>query len=105
MSSGSEQKTSLKGLIEDLLAAVKKSAKPSPRETGSLPKSQTQQSFGDPEDIAHRFGLPFYTDLSEFPLVKEKATLLPYTFAKSRLLLPLEEQGEVLLVAMTHPFD
>lgn len=101
----SEQKTSLKGLINDLLAAVKKSAKPMTQEGGSLPKAQAQSSFGDPEEIARRFGLPFYTDLSEFPFVKEKATPLPYAFAKNKLLLPLEEQGEALVVAMTHPFD
>src|SRR5581483_5229369 len=105
MSSESEQKTSLKGLIENLLAAVKKNPKSLTLESGSLLKSQTHQSFGDSEDIAHHFGLPFYADLSEFPFVKEKTTLLPYGFAKSKLLLPLEEQDEALLVAMTHPFD
>ncbi|MBS0604735.1 MAG: type II secretion system ATPase GspE [Verrucomicrobia bacterium] len=61
--------------------------------------------MGDPEEIARRFNLPYFTDLSEFPFVKEKIAKLPYAFAKSRLLLPLEENEGVLLVAMVHPFD
>lgn len=105
MSNGSEQKTSFKGLIEDLLDVIKKKAKPLPEGTASAPKQHVLQSLGDPEETALRFHLPFYTDLSEFCFVKEKITPLPYAFAKAKLLLPLEEKDGAYLVAMTHPFD
>lgn len=105
MSNGSEQKTSFKGLIEDLLSIIKKTAQSLPENNASSPKQHIQQSFGDPEEIARQFHLPFYTDLSEFSFIKEKITPLPYAFAKAKLLLPLEEADGTYLVAMTHPFD
>jgi general secretion pathway protein E len=103
MSNGSASGSKLKTFLSDLISALKTGPKP-PLET-SPHKSPSQKNLGEPEEIAGRFQLPYFTNLSEFSFVKEKITPLPYAFAKSRLLLPLEEKEEGLLVAMTHPFD
>lgn len=104
MSKGSVQSNKLKGFFEDLINAIKKTS-PVPGSSSSQSTPQTQKNLGEPEEIAQRFHLPYFTDLSEFHFVKEKITPIPYAFAKSRLLLPLEEQDGILLVAMIHPFD
>ncbi|MBI2810778.1 MAG: type II secretion system ATPase GspE [Candidatus Melainabacteria bacterium] len=92
----------IKGLLEELVAVVKRQK---PLEQSSTVKHHPQKNLGDPEEIARRYHLPYFSDLSEFPFVKDKVTPLPYSFAKSHLLLPLEERDGALLVAMTHPFD
>lgn len=92
----------IKLLLDDLLRVLKRK---SIYESSSIPKLQPQKQSSDPEELAKRFHLDFFTDLSEFSYVKEKITPLPYSFAKSRLLLPLEEKEGVLRIAMTHPFD
>ncbi len=104
MSNGSLQNSKLKGFFEDLINAIKKNSSI----PGSIPSQSTpqvQKNIGEPEEIARRFNLPYFTDLSEFHFVKEKITPIPYAFAKNRHLLPLEEKEGVLLVAMIHPFD
>jgi general secretion pathway protein E len=95
-----------KELLDELIKVLKrKKDLDSPLQSSAISKSQPQKSFGDAEEIARRFNLSYFTDLSEFPYVKEKITPLPYSFAKSHLLLPLEEKEDVLLIAMIHPFD
>lgn len=104
MSDKSAQVSKLKELLSDLKKMLKSSSidtEPAVLQS----KEQPQKAFGEPEEIAARFSLPFFTDLSAFAYVKEKTAPLPYTFAKTHLLLPLEEKGGALLVAMTHPFD
>jgi general secretion pathway protein E len=107
MPKGLEKSSRIKELLDDLLRALKSSGKvlPVPEQTSAPVKAGPQKNMGDPEEIAKRFQLPYFTDLSEFPLVKEKVTLLPYAFCKSHLLLPLEDSEGSLLVAMVHPFD
>ena len=61
--------------------------------------------LGDIQTLGVRFGIEVVTDLCEFPLVKEKKPLLPYDFAKKKLVLPLEERDQDLLVAMADPLD
>jgi general secretion pathway protein E len=93
----------MSNLIDDLVKILKRERPPA---ASSAPiKPPAPKSLGDPEEIAQRFGLPFSQDLSEFPYVKEKIAPLPYSFAKSRLMLPLNEEEGVLLVAMKEPFD
>ena len=107
MSNGSLQKNRMKELLSELLHVLKSSSRSAsvpPSSTAAI-KSQPQKHLGDPEEVAKRFNLPYFTDLSEFSYIKEKITPLPYSFAKLRLLLPLEEKEGVLLLAMTHPFD
>ncbi len=100
------QNSRIREFIGDLVQAIKSTGKTAPATpAAAAPKAHPQKNMGDPEEIARRFNLPYFTDLSEFPFVKEKIAKLPYAFAKSRLLLPLEENEGVLLVAMVHPFD
>lgn len=73
--------------------------------TNNGSKSPPAKNLGAPEEIAQQFHLPFFQSLLDFSFVKEKKTPLSYAFAKTHLLLPLEEQHGKLLVAMTHPFD
>lgn len=102
MSEMPTQTSKVRELLDNLLSAVK-----APKEEAAMPAPRTalQKSPGDPQEIAERLRLPFFTDLSSFPFVKDKITPLTYSFAKSRLLLPLEEKEGVLFVAMIHPFD
>ena len=59
----------------------------------------------DLQAIASRFGIPFCTNLIEYPFVKEKLQIIPYTFAKNHVILPIGEQEGKLLVAHLRPFD
>ncbi len=105
MSKGQVQSRKLKEFLGDLISALKTTSKLPPEQSPVQIKPHLQKSYGEPEEIAGRFQLPYFTDLSAFPFVKDKITPLPYAFAKARLLLPLEDNEGVLLVAMTHPFD
>jgi general secretion pathway protein E len=91
-----------KSVLQDLLKALRRKANPSPQPAA---KPAPQKNLGAPEEIAKQFQLPFCTDLSQFPYVKEKIAPVPYSFAKTHLLLPLEEKEGLLVLAMTHPFD
>jgi general secretion pathway protein E len=51
----------------------------------------------------HPFGLDVVEELFDYPLVKNKVQLLPYEFAKKNLVLPVEDRGDVLVVALTDP--
>lgn len=55
--------------------------------------------------LSTRFGIPLAVDLSDFRFVREKIHLIPYAFAKNRLLLPVEEQEGVIWVARADPYD
>ena len=85
----------MSNLLDDLVKILKGERPPSAASTPIRPP--TIKSLGDPEEIAQRFGLPFSQDLSEFPYVKEKITPLPYSFAKNRLMLPLNEEEGLFL--------
>jgi general secretion pathway protein E len=53
--------------------------------------------------LAKRFGLRIYRDLSSFDYVRNKIAKIPYSFAKSKGILPVEEKEGVLFVAICHP--
>lgn len=60
------------------------------------------------EELNHfneTFGLEVVSDLSSYPFVQEKTQFLPYSFAKGRFLLPLDEKEGVLLVAIADPLE
>jgi general secretion pathway protein E len=95
----------IKELLDDLIKVLKRKDSETPPPSPGISNLKPQKIFGDTEEIAKRFHLSYFTDLSEFTYVKEKITPLPYSFAKTRLLLPLEEKEGILSIAMTHPFD
>jgi len=90
----------MRALLKELLHVVRRK----PAAEAGL-KSVSLKSVENVEEIAKRFDLPYFLDLSAFDCVKEKIVYLPYAFAKSHQLLPLEEREGTLLVAMAQPFD
>ena len=57
------------------------------------------------KELAERFGLPVYEELHSFPLVQGKIAFIPYSFAKQKKVLPLEETEGGLLVAVADPLE
>lgn len=53
--------------------------------------------------LAKRFGLQICEDLLSFDYVKNKVSKIPYSFAKNKGVLPIEEREGVLLVAICNP--
>lgn len=63
--------------------------------------------FADPrsDTVAKELGIPIQEDLLSCYFVKEKIQLIPYSFAKQRFVLPLEEVGGKIVVAIGNPLD
>lgn len=66
-------------------------------------------TLSDREDkelqLARRFGLPIYEDLSSFEFVKKKIATVPYSFAKNKNILPIEQKEGVFVVALSKPHN
>jgi general secretion pathway protein E len=73
--------------------------KESPSENPSLEQEELRL-------LAERMGLTLAEDLSLFKFVHERREVIPYTFAKQRSLLPLdEEESGLLIVAIANPLN
>ncbi len=59
----------------------------------------------DGKVLARRFALPICEDLSVYPLVQANIQLIPYAFAKQKVLLPLEQTECGITVATCNPLD
>lgn len=55
--------------------------------------------------VAERFGLTIYDEIHLFPFVKDKVVLIPYSLAKQKKVLPLEETPAGVVVAVSDPLD
>lgn len=55
--------------------------------------------------LAEKFGLQVAGLLSEYPLVREKISLVPYVFAKQNQLLPIAQDDTAVLVAVSDPLN
>ncbi len=55
--------------------------------------------------VAQRFGIEACDSLLNRPLVLQKNPLIPYEFARGKLLLPIEETDDRILAAAANPFD
>lgn len=55
--------------------------------------------------IAEQFGIPIYRDISTLRLSKEIYKALPYTYAKKHCILPIQEEGKYLIVAVADPLN
>lgn len=69
------------------------------------PKPSVVKVYTDLQQIAQQFSLRYFESLSDLDFVREKITVLPYVFVKSKEALPVEEKEGVLYVATLHPFD
>lgn len=54
---------------------------------------------------AERFGVKVLLDLEALNLVRERVSMIPYSLAMQKRLLPVEENEGELLVAMSNPYD
>ncbi len=55
--------------------------------------------------IAELFGLEITDDLDRFPLVRNRTSLIPYSLAKQKRLLPILEEERGVMVAISDPSD
>jgi general secretion pathway protein E len=55
--------------------------------------------------LCQEFKIPYVVDLSSYPFIRDKIQLIPYSMAKSRCVLPIDEQDGMLIVALEDPLD
>lgn len=55
--------------------------------------------------LAAQFGMTVYLDLSTFKLPRERYKKVPYVFAKKNVVMPVKEEGGVVLVAVADPLN
>lgn len=59
----------------------------------------------DPKSIARHYAIPICETISEYAFLRENKQLIPYAFAKEKLLLPLQEDEEGVITAICDPLD
>ena len=60
----------------------------------------------DPRIMAQKVGIPVYDDLLSLPpLPREMLKLVPYNFVKKFRVLPIKDEGGIILVASSDPFN
>lgn len=57
----------------------------------------------DAKALARRFSVPVCEEISGFAFIKSKIQLIPYAFAKQKMLLPLEQNEQEVTVAISDP--
>lgn len=76
-------------------------------EPSSLSQEFARKGMFGGEDInralAIDFGMPVYLDLSTFRISKDHLKHVPYSFAKKNVVLPIKEEGDIILVAISDP--
>jgi general secretion pathway protein E len=61
--------------------------------------------MSDVRSIAERFGLPICEEIESFAFVRDKASIIPYLFAKQKRILPLSVNEKGVTVAVADPLD
>lgn len=77
-----------------------------PEETAVPDKWITQGMLGGEEaarSLAERFNMPIFEDLSSYKLNREFYKKVPYNFVKRNFVLPIEEKGQTIVVAVADP--
>jgi general secretion pathway protein E len=59
----------------------------------------------DRRQEAERFGIPVKEDLSAYPFVRDKVSIVPYLFSKQKRVLPLERRADGIVAAVADPLD
>lgn len=57
------------------------------------------------ELLSERSGLRVETNLCDYPFIQQREKILPYAFVKKKGIIPLKEEGNLLLVAISDPYD
>lgn len=55
--------------------------------------------------LAAQFGMPVYLDLTSFKLPRDRYKKVPYAFAKKNVVMPIKEEGGLMLVAVADPLN
>lgn len=80
-----------------------KSEKPdSPREGFAL---QGMLGGDAQASLAEKLGMPIFNDLTNFRVSKERYKQIPYAFAKKHIVLPIQDQGQSVTVAVADPLN
>lgn len=81
---------------------------PSPKES-TLGEELVRQGMLTGDDVnkslALQFGMPIYLDLSQYRLPKEHYKKVSYAFAKKNVILPIQEEHGIVLVAVADPLN
>jgi general secretion pathway protein E len=59
----------------------------------------------EPKSLAEKFGLPILDEIQSFSLVRDRISLIPYSFAQQKKLLPIEQTDNEVFVAVSDPLD
>jgi general secretion pathway protein E len=75
--------------------------------TTSFEEELLRRGIASHNDISHAYALYFdmeiFSDLSSFPFDKDLCSMVPYSFVKKNLLLPLEWRDDHVVVAVANP--
>ena len=55
--------------------------------------------------LAKQFGMAIYTDLSHLQMTREHYKKVPYSFVKKHLVLPIQEENGVMVIAVADPLN
>ncbi len=55
--------------------------------------------------LAERFGLQIFEEIHSFPFVRDQVTVIPYSMAKQKKVLPVDETPSSFIVAISDPLD
>ena len=56
-------------------------------------------------NLAEKFGLVLLDDLSQYPLIRDRVSIIPYALAKQKKVIPIEETANEWVVAISNPLD
>jgi general secretion pathway protein E len=56
-------------------------------------------------ELAEKFGLEQMEDLSQCPLIRERTVLIPYALAQQKKMIPIQEEENACVVALSNPMD
>lgn len=94
---------SIKKRLNEIVAALSRQGMV--KSESAVYSSPIISSAGEVEEVAKQCGIAYLTDLTSTPFVVDKVTPLSYSFAKSKMLLPIDEKEGILVMAMLDPFD
>jgi general secretion pathway protein E len=57
------------------------------------------------QSLAEQFGIPIYNDLSSYRMPKDFYKKVPYSFVKKHLIIPIQQENDVIVTAVSDPLD
>ncbi len=56
-------------------------------------------------EVCQTYNIPYITDLLTYPYIRDKIQIIPYTVAKAKKVIPIDEQDGKLIIALEDPLD